>query len=53
MRKHVLQFTHASGYSLGQNFVNLDVLQSDKNDLTSGGDDRAPSSTSPTATSCT
>ena len=35
--KHVLQFTHASGYSVGQNFVNLDVLQSDKADPASGG----------------
>ncbi len=38
VRKHVLQFTHASGYSVGQNFVNLDVLQSDKNDKASGND---------------
>ncbi len=41
VRKHVLQFTHASGYSLGQNFVNMDVLQSDKNDPISGGDSGA------------
>ncbi len=41
VRKHVLQFTHASGYGLGQNFVNLDVLQSDKNDPISGGDSGA------------
>lgn len=32
IEKNVLQFTHASGYSIGQNFVNLDVLQSDSND---------------------
>ena len=32
VRKHVLQFTHASGYSVGQNFLNLDVLQSDNTD---------------------
>ena len=32
VRKHVLQFTHASGYSVGQNFLNLDVLQSDNQD---------------------
>ncbi|HRP25058.1 MAG TPA: hypothetical protein PLC66_13850 [Thauera sp.] len=37
VEKHVLQFTHASGYSVGQNFVNLDVLQSDKTDPASGG----------------
>ncbi len=29
VEKHVLQFTHASGYSVGQNFLNLDILQSD------------------------
>jgi nucleoside-specific outer membrane channel protein Tsx len=38
VRKHVLQFSHASGYAYGQNFLNLDVLQSDKNDPSSGGD---------------
>ncbi|MEN9426337.1 MAG: hypothetical protein RLZZ220_686 [Pseudomonadota bacterium] len=38
MRKHVLQFGHASGYAYGQNFLNLDVLQSDKNDPSSGAD---------------
>ena len=37
-RKHVLQFGHASGYAYGQNFLNLDVLQSDKNDPSSGAD---------------
>lgn len=36
IRKHVLQFTHASGYSVGQNFVNLDILQSDSNDPSDG-----------------
>lgn len=36
--KHVLQFTHVSGYSLGQNFLNLDVLQSDDADPASGGE---------------
>lgn len=38
VRKHVLQFGHASGYAYGQNFLNLDVLQSDKNDPSSGAD---------------
>ena len=38
VRKHVLQFGHASGYAYGQNFVNLDLLQSDKNDPSSGAD---------------
>lgn len=32
LQKHVLQFTHASGYSIGQHFVNLDILQSDSED---------------------
>ncbi|MBL0355227.1 MAG: hypothetical protein WAS49_10320 [Candidatus Dechloromonas phosphoritropha] len=34
--KNILQFTHASGYSIGQNFVNLDVFKSDSNDPASG-----------------
>lgn len=38
VRKHVLQYSQASGYAFGQNFVNLDILQSDKNDPSSGGD---------------
>lgn len=38
VRKHVLQFGHASGYAYGQNFLNLDLLQSDKNDPSSGAD---------------
>lgn len=38
VRKHVLQYSQSSGYSVGQNFVNLDILQSDKNDPSSGGD---------------
>ncbi|NMG66777.1 hypothetical protein GPA19_17705 [Azoarcus indigens] len=41
VRKHVLQLTHASGYSIGQNFVNLDVLQSDGKDPASGSDSGA------------
>lgn len=32
VEKHILQFTHASGYSVGQNFVNLDIFESDKAD---------------------
>lgn len=39
--KHVLQFTHASGYSLGQNFVNLDLLQSDSADPARNSDEGA------------
>lgn len=35
--KNVLQLGHVSGYALGQNFVNLDVLQSDDNDPAQGG----------------
>ena len=38
VEKHVLQLTHASGYSVGQNFVNIDMLQSDDNDPASGSD---------------
>ena len=41
VEKHVLQFTHVSGYTLGQNFLNLDVLQSDSADPASGGDSGA------------
>ena len=41
VRKHVLQLTHSSGYSIGQNFVNLDVLQSDSKDPASGSDSGA------------
>ena len=41
VEKHVLQFTHVSGYSLGQNFLNLDLLQSDSADPASGGDSGA------------
>ncbi|WP_248282000.1 hypothetical protein [Parazoarcus communis] len=41
VEKHVLQLTHASGYSVGQNFFNLDLLQSDKKDPASGSDNGA------------
>jgi len=36
VEKHVLQLTHASGYSVGQNFIDVDMLQSDKADPASG-----------------
>ncbi len=36
IRKNILQFTHASGYDYGQNFLNLDILQSSKKDPSSG-----------------
>lgn len=39
VEKHVLQFTHASGYALGQNFLNVDLLQSDSADPTEAGGD--------------
>jgi nucleoside-specific outer membrane channel protein Tsx len=34
--KNILQLTHSSGYSIGQNFVNLDLLQSNSKDPSSG-----------------
>ncbi len=39
--KHVLQLTHASGYALGQNFFNLDLLQSDSADPARNSDEGA------------
>lgn len=36
IEKHTLSLTHASGYDYGQNFFNLDLLQSDENDPASG-----------------
>ncbi|MFJ9990049.1 hypothetical protein ACIQSO_04870 [Pseudomonas putida] len=30
--KHIAQFTHVSSYTLGQQFINLDVFKSDHND---------------------
>ena len=36
LEKHVLQYTNISGYSVGQNFINLDILQSDSNDPANG-----------------
>lgn len=38
IKKHIVQFGHASGYAYGQNFMNLDVLLSDKADPAQGGD---------------
>lgn len=32
VKKNILQFTHASGYDYGQNFLNVDLLQSNKKD---------------------
>jgi len=37
VKKNIIQFTHASGYSFGQNFVNLDIFKSDEADPTSRG----------------
>ncbi|MGO1247184.1 MAG: outer membrane protein OmpK [Oceanisphaera sp.] len=36
VKKHVLSLTHASGYDYGQNFFNVDLLQSDSNDPAAG-----------------
>lgn len=41
VEKHVLSLGHVSGYSLGQNFFNLDLLQSDSADPASGSDNGA------------
>ena len=32
IKKHVVAFTHASGYQYGSNYLNLDVLKSDSSD---------------------
>ncbi len=39
IRKNIFSVTHASGYKYGSTFVNLDVLQSDRNDPRALGDD--------------
>lgn len=39
--KNIVQLTHASGYSLGQNYFNLDVLKSGSEDPASGSSDGA------------
>ncbi|CAM5781988.1 hypothetical protein [Castellaniella caeni] len=36
--KNVLSFTHVSGYNYGQNFLNIDLLQSSSNDPANGGE---------------
>lgn len=36
IEKHVLVLGHASGYAYGQNFFNLDILQSDEKDQAAG-----------------
>lgn len=41
VEKHILNLSHASGYSLGQNFFSLDVLQSDSADPANAGDSGA------------
>ena len=41
VEKHILQLSHVSGYSLGQNFFNLDLLQSDSTDPVQGSDSGA------------
>ncbi|GAB2713531.1 hypothetical protein [Halomonas garicola] len=38
IEKHILQFNYVGGHSLGQHLFNIDLLQSDSNDPTSGGD---------------
>lgn len=42
--KNILSFTHVSGYDYGQNFLNIDLLQSSGNDPASG-DKKSDSST--------
>ncbi|EPC02089.1 hypothetical protein L861_04860 [Litchfieldella anticariensis FP35 = DSM 16096] len=39
--KHTLSLTHASGYAYGQNFFNLDILQSNDSDPAHGSDSGA------------
>lgn len=41
VQKHVLEFTHVSSYATGQNFLTLDVLQSDGKDPAHGSDNGA------------
>lgn len=38
VEKHILQFNYVGGHSLGQQFLNIDLLQSDSADPASGGD---------------
>lgn len=37
IKKNIYSFTHASGYSLGGNFFNVDLLQSDRKDPAGAG----------------
>ncbi len=37
IKKNIINFEHASGYSLGSNFLNVDYLMSDKNDPAAPG----------------
>lgn len=39
--KDIFGFTHVSGHNYGQNFLNVDILISDKNDPARGGDEGA------------
>jgi nucleoside-specific outer membrane channel protein Tsx len=39
IKKHIAAFTHASGYKYGSNYLNLDVLKSDRNDPRNLGSD--------------
>lgn len=38
IKKDIVQFSHASGYRFGQNYMNVDVLLSDRADPAQGGD---------------
>ncbi|WP_156804815.1 hypothetical protein [Vreelandella jeotgali] len=38
VEKNILQFNYVGGHSLGQHFLNIDLLQSDSNDPASGDD---------------
>ena len=40
VEKHIVQFSHASGYTMGQNFINLDIFRSDEADPTVRGGDK-------------
>src|SRR5699024_1064672 len=40
IKKNILSLTHVSGYDYGQNFVNVDLLQSNSAEPANGGDNR-------------
>jgi len=40
VEKHIVQFSHASGYTMGQNFLNLDIFRSDEADPAVRGGDK-------------